>query len=70
MGAALSVSSNWTGSDVNSLHYNMWTILEEGMEMTGVIVFIYALLDFMRGTRDRLVRVELSAVDGGSLSNA
>ncbi|TFH47101.1 MAG: hypothetical protein E4H01_08855 [Lysobacterales bacterium] len=32
---------------LNTLPYNMWTALEEGMEMAGVILFIYALLDHM-----------------------
>lgn len=48
-----------TDREVNSLHYNMWTALEEGMEMLGVILFIYALLDHMRGTRDGELRVEV-----------
>jgi len=48
-----------TDSDVDSLHYNMWTALEEGMEMTGVIVLIYAVLDHMRGTPDQVVQVEV-----------
>ena len=40
-GGAVGVE-HFTDSDLNSLHYNMWTALEEGMEMTGVIVFMYA----------------------------
>jgi hypothetical protein len=55
-GGAVGVE-HFTDSDVNSLHYNMWTALEEGMEMLGVIVFIYALLDHMRGGRDEAVQV-------------
>jgi len=50
---------HFTDSDVNSLHYNMWTTLEEGMEMLGVILFIYAVLDHMRGAADRVVQVEV-----------
>ena len=57
-GGAVGVE-HFTDSDVNSLHYNMWTALEEGMEMMGVIVFIYALLDHMRDTPDQVVRVEV-----------
>jgi len=57
-GGAVGVE-HFTDSDVNSLHYNMWTALEEGMEMMGVIVLIYALLDYMRGTPDRTVLVEV-----------
>ena len=58
-GGAVGVE-HWTGSDVNSLHYNMWTTLEEGMEMSGVIVMIYALLDFMRGGSAQALRLELA----------
>jgi hypothetical protein len=58
-GGAVGVE-HFTDSEVNSLHYNMWTALEEGMEMLGVIVFIYAILDMMRGSPDRAVRVEIS----------
>ena len=61
-GGAVGVE-HFTDSDVNSLHYNMWTALEEGMEMMGVIVFIYAVLDHMRGTPDRAVRVEVGLED-------
>lgn len=57
-GGAVGVE-HFTDSDVNSLHYNMWTALEEGMEMMGVILLIYAVLDHMRGTPDRAVRVEV-----------
>ena len=46
-GGAVGVE-HWTGSDVNSLGYNMWTALEEGMEMAGVILFIYGVLDYVR----------------------
>ena len=56
-------AENFTDADVNSLHYNMWTALEEGMEMTGVIILIYAVLDHMRGTPDRAVRVEVGLED-------
>jgi hypothetical protein len=44
---------HFTDSEVNSLHYNMWTALEEGLEMLGVIVLIYAVLDHMRETPDQ-----------------
>jgi hypothetical protein len=39
---------HFSGSDLNSLQYNMLTGLEEGMEMLGNILFIYAALDFIR----------------------
>jgi hypothetical protein len=36
-----------SGSDVNSLQYNMLTCLEEGLEMSGVILAIYTVLQLM-----------------------
>lgn len=57
-GGAVGVE-HFTDTEVNSLHYNMWTALEEGMEMLGLIVLIYALLDHLRGSRSREVRVEV-----------
>jgi len=38
----------YSGDDVNTLGYNMLTALEEGLEMFGVILVIYTLLDFIR----------------------
>jgi hypothetical protein len=61
-GGAVGVE-HFTDSEVNSLHYNMWTALEEGMEMIGVVVFIYALLDHARGTPDQVVRIEVGTAD-------
>ena len=57
-GGAVGVE-HFTDDDVNSLHYNMWTALEEGMEMLGVILLIYAVLDHMRGTPDLVVQVDV-----------
>ena len=64
-GGAVGVE-HFTGADVNSLHYNMWTTLEEGMEMAGAIVFIYALLDYMPGERNDTLQLELSAAEPGT----
>jgi len=63
-GGALGVE-HFTDSEVNSLHYNMWTALEEGMEMLGVIVLIYTLLDHLRGSPDQTfqIRVEVSSAE-------
>lgn len=33
---------------LNTLAYNLWNTVEEGMEMAGVVLFIYALLEYMR----------------------
>ena len=32
---------------LDTLAYNLWNAVEEGMEMAGVVLFIYALLDYM-----------------------
>ncbi len=63
-GGALGVE-HFTDSEVNSLHYNMWTALEEGLEMLGVIVLIYTLLDHLRGSPDQTfqVKVEVSSAE-------
>jgi hypothetical protein len=37
-----------SGSDLNSLSYNMSTELEEGLERSAVILAIYTVLDLMR----------------------
>ena len=65
VGGAVGVE-HFTGGEVNSLHYNMWTTLEEGMEMAGIIVFIYALLDYMRGPRNDTLQLELRAAEPGT----
>ena len=38
---------HYMGDDVNSLRYNMLTAAEEGLEMLGVILAIYAMLELM-----------------------
>ncbi len=52
VGGAVGVE-HFTDAEVTSLHYNMWTALEEGLEMFGAILFVYALMDEMerRGMR-------------------
>jgi len=61
-GGAVGVE-HFTDSDLNSLHYNMWTALDEGMEMLGGIILIYAVLDHRRGTPDGAVLVEVGLED-------
>lgn len=39
---------HFSGNRINSLQYNMLTGLEEGLEMAGVILVVYALLDFIQ----------------------
>jgi hypothetical protein len=63
-GGAVGVE-HYSSAEVNSLHYNMLTTLEEGMEMFGVILFLYAVLDHIRGTPDRVLRVEVGLEGSG-----
>jgi hypothetical protein len=48
-------------SEVNSLHYNMWTALEEDIEMYGVIVLIYAVLHFIQRNSVSTLTVEVGS---------
>ena len=57
-GGAVGVE-HFTGDDVNSLGYNMGTALEEGMEMGGAILFVFALLDHARRTLGRDLRIQV-----------
>jgi len=66
LGGAVGVE-RWTGEDVNSLHYNMWTTVEEGLEMAGVIVMIYAVLAHMRGTSGDVLVLGLDTGDSSTL---
>ena len=61
-GGAVGVE-RWTGSDVDSLSYNMWTAFEEGLEMAGVILMIYAVLDHLRGGAPHALQVDVSRTD-------
>jgi hypothetical protein len=45
-GGAVGVEQ-YSGTDINSLGYNMLTGLEEGLEMSGVILAIYTVLQLM-----------------------
>jgi len=49
---------HFTDDAVNSLHYNMWTAPEEGVEMFGAVLLIHALLDLQRGL---VIRLEIGA---------
>lgn len=54
-----------SGTDVNSLAYNMSTAVEEGLEMGGVILFIYAVLDHMAGSSESpRLEVEVRGPEG------
>lgn len=45
-GGAIGVE-HYSGTDLQSVRYNMLTGLEEGLEMAGVILLIYTVLDFI-----------------------
>jgi hypothetical protein len=46
VGGAVGVE-RYSGTDINSLEYNMLTGIEEGLEMSGVILAIYTVLQLM-----------------------
>lgn len=48
--------------ELNTLAYNLWTALEEGMEMSGVLIFLQALLRSMKAD-GRVLPVEISLAD-------
>ena len=43
------ISTDWYAEEdlLNTLAYNLWNTVEEGMEMAGVVLFIHALLKHM-----------------------
>jgi len=45
--------------ELNTLAYNLWTPVEEGMEMFGVILFQYALLDYMTRENGLLCKISV-----------
>jgi hypothetical protein len=55
LGGAVGVemSTDWYEDQdlLNTLAYNLWTAVEEGMEMGSIVLFIHALLKYMHGGR-------------------
>jgi hypothetical protein len=53
VGGAVGVemSTDWYADEdlLNTLAYNLWNTVEEGMEMAGVVLFIHALLKYLAG---------------------
>lgn len=43
----------------DTLQYSMQALAEEGLEMGGILLFLYALLDYMRGPAGGDVRASL-----------
>ena len=61
LGGAVGVemSTDWYDDQglLNTLAYNLWTAVEEGMEMGSIVLFIHALLSYMG--REQGARVDL-----------
>ena len=61
LGGAVGVelSTDWYEDQnlLNTLAYNLWTAVEEGMEMGSVVLFIHALLGYMG--REQGARVDV-----------
>ncbi|OFE12685.1 hypothetical protein PHACT_05640 [Pseudohongiella acticola] len=46
--------------ELNTLAYNLWTAVEEGMEMFGIILFQYALLEYMSRDNGLLCKIAIT----------
>jgi hypothetical protein len=51
LGVERAIDGHADQKPLNTLAYNLWTAVEEGMEMCGVRLFIYAMLGSMGGAR-------------------
>lgn len=53
------MSTDWYAEEdlLNTLAYNLWTAVEEGLEMGSVVLFIYAVLEYMGRGQDAHVDV-------------
>lgn len=61
IGGAVVVEKFGPHDDFDAMAYNMgWVTWEEGFEMAGIILFIYTLLDYLRGTRDTRIVVDVT----------
>ncbi len=56
------MSTDWYAEEdpLNTLAYNLWTAVEEGLEMGSIVLFIYAVLDYMGRGQDINVNVILN----------
>ena len=63
VGGALGVERATDWYDVNdlmnTLAYNLWTAVEEFMEMSGIVLFIFALLEHIVSVGQKPVRIEI-----------
>ena len=61
LGGALGVerATDWyrDADQLNTLAYNLWNVLEEGLEMFGVALFIHAVLSYSATLRERRIEV-------------
>jgi hypothetical protein len=72
VGGALGVekATDWfeVDNEMNTLRYNLWTAVEEGLEMIGPVVFLHALLAHItgrsRGTLTTATKIETMKVVG------
>ena len=60
VGVELATDSFYEVCGPNNLSYGLYNAAEEGLEMFGVILFIYALLDYMAGPAGGTVDVTVS----------
>ena len=56
---AVEMATDWYADEdlLDTLSYNLWTAVEEGLEMTGVLVFLHALLGYMSGSGSSSIAV-------------
>ena len=64
LGGAMGIEVWSPHDDTGGFFYNFgWITIEEGMEMAGIVMFIYVLLDYLREQdKTQTVRVEVSSV--------
>ncbi len=60
VGVELATEPFLYNDELDTLAYNLWTPVEEGMEMFGVILFQYTILDYMGSGKGFSCKVEFS----------
>ena len=46
-------------NQLDTLAYNLWNVVEEGLEMFGVVLFIHAVLAYLTSIGEKRVEVYL-----------
>ncbi|MBC52537.1 MAG: hypothetical protein CMQ34_01745 [Gammaproteobacteria bacterium] len=59
VGVELYTEPYLANDELNTLAYNLWTPVEEGMEMYGVILFQYALLDYLTRGKELVCKIRV-----------